>query len=81
MLVLQIKGEVMYAYDHMNMFHGTGMIFWLVLLVIIVLFTMNFFKKKEDLDKRDSALDILKTRYAKGEVSKEEFEQVKKDIS
>ena len=29
----------------------------------------------------ETAMDILNKRYAKGEISKEEFEQIKKDIT
>lgn len=32
-------------------------------------------------DRNPSAIDILKNRYAKGEINKEEFDRMKKDIS
>ena len=70
----------MYTDHHLNMFHGTGMLFWFVIFIIIVMLAMNFFKKNDYSIKKDSALDILNTRYAKGAISKEEYEDIKKAI-
>ena len=32
-------------------------------------------------EETESALEILKSRYAKGEITKEEFDRMKKDIA
>jgi putative membrane protein len=65
------------------MWGGWGMgwifmiIFWgllIVGLIFLVRYLIGATKAKE------SALDILKKRYARGEINKEEFEQKKKDV-
>ena len=48
---------------------------WLLLCVITKLSHRNSSTSKRDL------LNVAKERYAKGEISKEEFEQIKKDLS
>jgi putative membrane protein len=37
--------------------------------------------RSSDSSKADSALEVLKKRYARGEISKEEYEEKRKDIT
>ena len=50
------------------------------LIVIAVGWTMDGKKKGDEPKQVSTSLEILKERYAKGEISKEEFERIKKDL-
>jgi putative membrane protein len=70
-----------------GMGYGYGWIFWIAIIAIIALtvfliirFT-NQNKSNRDIGKGETSLDILQRRYAKGEISKEEFERMKKDLT
>lgn len=49
------------------------------MIIIIVAVLLLLFGRRGG-QSQESAMDILKKRYAKGEISKEEFEQIMKDI-
>jgi putative membrane protein len=58
-------------------------IFWIVLFVVLAVWGWSFLKKEKGLgfgNTRESALDILKQRYAKAEIGKEEFNEKKRDL-
>jgi putative membrane protein len=63
--------------------HG-GMFMWIVFLIVIgllIYFIVQGQKTKGQTPTRnESPVDILKKRYAKGEVTKEEYERIKKDL-
>ncbi|MDZ7742457.1 MAG: SHOCT domain-containing protein [Bacteroidota bacterium] len=64
---------------------GLGMGWWwiigIVLAVIIVWLVFRTTNRSNSSDtSRKSALDILKERYARGEIDKAEFEERKKDL-
>lgn len=67
----------------MHPMYGMGgwMIFWWVLIILLIVGAVSFFARQQGSSNREkSAMDILKERYAKGEISKEEFEEKKRDI-
>jgi putative membrane protein len=55
-------------------------IFWLLVLIGIVLLIKYLWEHGGAKTENESAIEILKKRYANGEISKEEFEEKKKDI-
>jgi|GEM_PF-3186400 len=70
----------MFDFMNMNMnmtfFHGIGMIiFWSI--VIFILFSLL---DKNENKKEETALDILKKRLARGEITKEEYKSLKESI-
>ena len=67
------------------MFGGIWMlVFWGVVIALLVWGIKKLTERRGPgpgtTEKRDP-LDIAKERYARGEISKEEFEQIKKDLS
>jgi len=70
-----------------NMYdHGWGMgWFWIIGLVLLVLIIWVVVKyagqaRTPDQPVNKTPIDILKERYARGEMDREEFEQKKKDL-
>jgi putative membrane protein len=63
---------------------GMGMILFWGVLVLAVAFAVRWVRRQSgDGDARpspESALDILKRRYARGEISREQYEAMKKDL-
>jgi putative membrane protein len=66
---------------------GFGMIgmvlFWILLIVALVLLTKMLWKSGSgglERSQEKKPLDILKERYARGEIEKEEFDQKKHDL-
>ena len=55
-------------------------IFWGGLIALIVWGITKLIRRGDSTSKHDP-LDVAKERYTKGEISREEFEQIKKDLS
>jgi putative membrane protein len=58
-------------------------LFWGVILLLVVLFVLRYFRTHERgmTGHKPDALAIAKERYAKGEIDKDQFAQLKKDLT
>ncbi len=50
-------------------------------LIALIIWGVTRLSRRGDSTPKHGPLDIAKERYAKGEISREEFEQLKKDLS
>lgn len=76
----------MYYYRMMDSNDWLGglmmMLLGLLFIAIVVVVTIKLLKTNQPaVDQKSAALDIARERYAKGELSREEFEKMKKDLS
>ena len=65
-------------------FGWISMILWWILIVMGIVLLVRWAAGRSETDSRNrekTALDVLKDRYAKGEIDKKEFEEKKKDLS
>ncbi len=61
-------------------------IFWVVIIGVIIwavvtIVNKNNRKQQNHFPREEEALEILKKRYARGEINREQFEQMKNDLN
>nr|WP_087474931.1 SHOCT domain-containing protein [Nitrospira cf. moscoviensis SBR1015] len=54
-------------------------LFW-VFVIVGVVYLVRWLMRQGIADRPESSLDILKKRYARGEISKQEFEEMRQDL-
>ena len=63
-------------FDHQ--FFGMHWIWWIIMAILVLLVIFNVIPYRPRTDITEDALDILKKRFARGEIEREEFEERKK---
>jgi putative membrane protein len=60
-----------------------GFIFWVLvfgLIILLIIYFVSFHRLSTPNQPKSDPLEIAKTRYAKGEISKTEFNEIKKGL-
>jgi len=68
------------GYGGMFGFGWLGMLFWTALIILGIWAAASFLPGRQQ-PGSETALDILKRRYARGEITATEYEQMRKDLS
>jgi putative membrane protein len=69
----------MHNYD--GNFIGMHLIWWIIWMVFIIWIFATPWSIPGQRSKKESPLDILKKRFAKGEITKEEYQEFKKILN
>lgn len=83
MAYVYAHGSNWHMMDWSHMYFGSGGAIMIIALLILVAIGAYFIIKNKHLikvDEEETPLGILQKRYARGEISKQEFEKVKKDL-
>jgi putative membrane protein len=72
---------------YMHDFGSWGMIFggiWMFIvwggLIALIVWGILRFTRRDDSTRKETPIEIAKERYAKGEINKEEFEQLRREL-
>lgn len=58
-----------------------GWFMWLILAIVVAIAVYFIVQAQRGGNVRETPLGILKKRYAKGEITKEEYDRMKRDLS
>ena len=75
-----------YGMDEMGQGHGDNTWSWVLMIIVMALVILGivllirFTSSNQTEANKYSALEVLKHRYAKGEINKKQFDEIKKDL-
>ncbi|PWI33201.1 electron transporter RnfE [Vibrio albus] len=70
----------MHGFYDWGLFSGGGFMFLFWILLIIAIIWLVFSSKNRNNSPTETALDIAKKRYAAGEITKEELDEIKRNL-
>ena len=66
------------GYGYWSFWNIIWLLFWIGIIVLIIWLIYNFIIKKEEVS--ETPINILQKRFAKGEITKKQFDEMKKEL-